>query len=166
MSYRKISLEEFPHYCVCCGFGLQKEGGTEPKPLEIHHFDNAEKKNNQLSNLVILCNRCHRLQGLGFIKNQEIKEKKRQMIKKSQNGATFQKYRKKLAIADQRRWSEIKNWEGNWKGIHKDARKKATATLKKQKRKEKAKNPNRVEGGKKAWRLMRSARWKKNRKSD
>ena len=147
MIHRDIALEKFPHYCVCCGFGLPlllrkqkvRKGKTswfwkKDTPLEVHHFDNADKKNNRPSNLVYLCNRCHRLQGLGLIKNSEIKQKKILMMKKSKNSITFQKYRKKLTTDDLRRWSENKEWKGNWKGIHKDARDKATATIKKQKR--------------------------------
>ena len=117
MSPNKLALEMFPNFCVCCGFGLVKQNGkVNTKPFEVHHMDNAEQKNNNPSNLVILCGRCHRLHHLGFITKKDVKQKKYKMIKEYKKSFTsFQKYRKELADNDQKRWLQKKNWEGNWK---------------------------------------------------
>ena len=170
MSSNKLALEEFPNFCVCCGFGLVKQTGeVDTNPFEVHHMDNAEQKNNKLSNLVILCTRCHRLHHLGFITKSEIKDKKKVMIKKHKKSLTsFQKYRKELANNDQKRWFQKKDWEGDWNGYTQKATKKRLANIKKNKKDERQtkrhKDPIRVAGSKKAWVLMRTKKWQNEHK--
>lgn len=51
-SYRKIAFENFKNECVKCGY---KENSYA---LEVHHKD-ENRKNNNISNLEILCCNCH-----------------------------------------------------------------------------------------------------------
>jgi 5-methylcytosine-specific restriction endonuclease McrA len=49
---RKTAL--FPQYCLVCGYD------EHPSILEVHHID-KNRKNNELSNLTVLCPNCHSL---------------------------------------------------------------------------------------------------------
>ena len=52
---RLLKEELFPYQCNCC---LLKEWQGKPIPLELHHKD-GNNKNNNLSNLELLCPNCH-----------------------------------------------------------------------------------------------------------
>ena len=48
-SYRRYAFRELPNYCANC---------KSEKKLDAHHID-SDRKNNDLSNLIILCHSCH-----------------------------------------------------------------------------------------------------------
>lgn len=50
--YRKFAFEKKPHICEKCGYN------KIPQILEVHHKD-RNRQNNDISNLEILCSRCH-----------------------------------------------------------------------------------------------------------
>lgn len=50
--YRKLAFENNPHSCALCDF-------SEQYALEVHHID-KNRKNNDLSNLIVVCANCHR----------------------------------------------------------------------------------------------------------
>lgn len=50
--YRKLAFENNSHSCALCDF-------SEQYALEVHHID-KNRKNNDLSNLIIVCANCHR----------------------------------------------------------------------------------------------------------
>ena len=52
-TYRRIAFENYPHKCAICGWD------KDERILEVHHID-ENRKNNNLSNLIILCPICHR----------------------------------------------------------------------------------------------------------
>jgi len=55
-SYRDIAFRNLPHVCNRCGF-------FEYPILQVHHID-RDRKNNDLSNLEILCPNCHEVEHL------------------------------------------------------------------------------------------------------
>jgi len=59
-AYRQIALRNKPNKCNICGYN------TFIKVLEVHHID-GNRKNNELSNLEILCPSCHKLRTLKLI---------------------------------------------------------------------------------------------------
>ena len=59
-AYRKMAFRNLPNKCRVCGYD------EFLKVLEVHHID-GNRKNNELSNLDILCPTCHKLTTLGII---------------------------------------------------------------------------------------------------
>jgi len=51
-NYRSIAFSKYDMKCEICGYN------TRPEILEVHHID-RNRKNNELSNLIILCPNCH-----------------------------------------------------------------------------------------------------------
>lgn len=51
--YRQKALQHYDLKCICCGYD------EDTRILEVHHID-ENHKNNDLSNLCILCPNCHR----------------------------------------------------------------------------------------------------------
>lgn len=51
-SYRNLAFRNFPNKCNRCGYN------KIPEILQVHHKD-CNRSNNNLSNLEILCSRCH-----------------------------------------------------------------------------------------------------------
>ena len=51
--YRETAFNKYPHKCAVCGWDEDED------ILEVHHID-ANRNNNDLSNLIILCPTCHK----------------------------------------------------------------------------------------------------------
>jgi hypothetical protein len=51
--WREAAFSAFPHFCDECGFV-----GDGDNPLHVHHKD-RDRKNNDVSNLRIMCRSCH-----------------------------------------------------------------------------------------------------------
>lgn len=51
--YRRNAFNAYPHKCKICGWD------EDERVLEVHHID-ENRKNNNLSNLIILCPTCHK----------------------------------------------------------------------------------------------------------
>lgn len=51
--YRRNAFNAYPHKCKICGWN------EDERVLEVHHID-ENRKNNNLSNLIILCPTCHK----------------------------------------------------------------------------------------------------------
>jgi len=62
--YRKLAFKNYEALCAHCGFGIEAV-------LEVAHID-CDRANNALSNLVILCPTCHRMDDLDLISTKTI----------------------------------------------------------------------------------------------
>lgn len=59
-SYRRDGLEEYGELCNKCGF-------DDIRCLDVHHID-ANRENNKIENLIVLCANCHALVTRGHAK--------------------------------------------------------------------------------------------------
>lgn len=66
VNYRRLAFARYDPLCAHCGFGV-------PAVLEVAHLD-ADRSNNELSNLVILCPNCHKMHDLDLISTATIVE--------------------------------------------------------------------------------------------
>ena len=64
VNYRKLAFKQYDPLCAHCGFGV-------PAVLEVAHLD-ADRSNNELANLVILCPNCHKMHDLDLISTETI----------------------------------------------------------------------------------------------
>ena len=65
-TYRRQAMEQYPHQCFICGWDKDK------RILEVHHID-ENRKNNDITNLMILCPICHRYLTLHLYTIEELK---------------------------------------------------------------------------------------------
>jgi 5-methylcytosine-specific restriction endonuclease McrA len=68
--YRDRAFEAYPHICAICGYD------EIPEILRVHHID-CDRQNNDISNLQILCGRCHDLVHWQIRKSATTNHKKR-----------------------------------------------------------------------------------------
>ncbi len=66
VNYRRLAFAHYEPLCAHCGFGV-------PAILEVAHLD-ADRGNNDRSNLVILCPNCHKMHDLDLISTATIIE--------------------------------------------------------------------------------------------
>jgi len=64
INYRKRAFAHYDPVCAHCGYGI-------PDVLEVAHID-ANRQNNHISNLVILCPNCHKMHDLDLISTETI----------------------------------------------------------------------------------------------
>lgn len=60
-SYRLKAMKQHLHICACCGWN------EDERILEVHHID-ANRRHNEIENLIILCPICHRKITSGYYK--------------------------------------------------------------------------------------------------
>ncbi len=66
VNYRKLAFAHYDPLCAHCRFGV-------PAVLEVAHLD-ADRSNNEVSNLVILCPNCHKMHDLDLVSTPTIIE--------------------------------------------------------------------------------------------
>lgn len=64
--YRQAALANYRNLCAVCGFGI-------PQILEVAHL-NHNRKDNDLSNLAVLCPNCHKMHDIGLIPTDVVRQ--------------------------------------------------------------------------------------------